>query len=141
MRGMKTLTIGNVAGKAGVNIETLRYYERRGLLPKPPRTGSGYRMYPGDAVTRVRFIKRAQELGFSLREINELLALRVRPRAGCADVLQRAEAKVADIEEKIGDLKRMKKALAKLMDACPGKGPLSDCPILDALDRNGGERP
>ena len=131
---MSALTAGKLAREAGVNVETLRYYERRGLLPKPPRTTSNYRLYPTDAARRVRFIKRAQELGFSLKEIQELLSLRASPRAGCADVLRHSRAKVRDIDDKVKALQAMRKALSKLMRACSGTGPTTACPILDALD-------
>lgn len=131
---MKGLTIGQVAKQAQVNIETIRYYERRGLVPEPPRRESGYRQYSPDTVARIKFIKRAQELGFSLKEIQELLALRVDPVMTSADIKRRAEAKLADIDAKLRDLKRMKTALMKLTAACRGRGPTSECPILDALE-------
>src|SRR5688572_27027868 len=98
---MNVLTIGQLAKRAGVNLETIRYYERRGLLSEPPRRASGYRQYRPDVVARIRFIKRAQELGFSLNEIHELLSLRVEAATVCSDVKQRAEAKVAEIEQKM----------------------------------------
>ena len=134
---MERLTIGKLAKQSEVNIETIRYYERRGLIPKPPRRESGYRQYPRDTVTRIQFIKRAKELGFSLREILELLSLRVDPATTCGDVKKRAEIKIADIEEKIRTLQRMKKALMKLTVECKGRGPVSECPILEALDTKG----
>jgi MerR family transcriptional regulator, copper efflux regulator len=118
-------------------LETVRYYERKGLLPAPPRTTSGYRAFPEDAVMRNRFIKRAQELGFSLREIGELLALKVSPGSTMADVRERAAAKVADIEEKIRALRSMKKTLEGLTAACCGVGAVSDCPILESLSSEG----
>src|SRR6516225_6755483 len=130
---MKALTIGQAARSAGVGIETVRFYERQGLLQEPPRRNSGYRQYPEDVVARLHFIKRAKELGFSLKEIKELLALRVDPDTTCADVRSRAEAKIADVEEKIKALHRIKKALVKLTAVCRGRGPTSECPILDAL--------
>src|SRR5919201_5193477 len=130
---MKALTIRQVARHAGVGIETVRFYERQGLLEEPARKDSGYRQYQGGVVARLRFIRRAKELGFSLREIKELLALRVDPATTCAEVKARAEAKVADIEGKIQALRRMKKALHKLTTACSGRGPTSECPILEAL--------
>jgi MerR family mercuric resistance operon transcriptional regulator len=130
---MERLTIGELAKRGGVNLETIRYYERRGLLPKPPRSPSGYRMFSSDSVRRVRFIKRAQELGFSLKEIKELLALRVTPGTTGADVRRRAEAKIADIEEKVQHLRAMKKALTGLTAACCGDGSISECPILESL--------
>lgn len=131
---MNALTIGRLARQAGVNLETVRYYERRGLLPRPPRSTSGYRLFPREAARRLRFIRRAQELGFSLREIQELLSLRISRKANAKDVRKRAEAKIADIEAKIKTLDSMKRALRKLMTNCPGCGPLSECPILESLD-------
>src|SRR5919206_4688117 len=127
------LTIGELAKRGRVNLETIRYYERQGLLPKPPRSPSGYRLFPSDSVRRVRFIKRAQELGFSLREIKELLTLRTASGATSADVRKRAEAKIADIEGKIETLRAMKKALARLTASCCGEGSVSECPILESL--------
>ncbi len=131
-----SLTIGKLARKAGINLETVRYYERRGLLPKPPRTASGYRLFPPDALQRLRFIRRSQDLGFSLAEIRELLALRVSPRKTSAEILKRAEAKIVDIERKIKSLESMRKSLRKLTISCAGCGPISECPILEGL---GGE--
>jgi MerR family copper efflux transcriptional regulator len=131
---MDGLTIGEVAERAGVHIETLRYYERRGLVAKPPRTLSNYRRYPQDAVRRVRFIKRAQEIGFSLKDIKELLSLQAAPEAGCAEVRAHAEAKIKAIDEKIGTLRAMKHALSTLVRECLGEGPLTDCPILQSLE-------
>jgi MerR family mercuric resistance operon transcriptional regulator len=132
---MNPLTIGQVARRAGVGVETVRFYERRGLLDRPARKGSGYRQYPEDVVARLRFIKRAKELGFSLREIAELLALRVEPSTTCAEVRERAAAKIADIAAKIESLRRMKEALVRVTNQCRGRGPTSECPILDALDK------
>ncbi len=131
---MKSLTIGQLADQAGVGIETVRFYERQGLLEEPARKDSGYRQYEAGVVARLRFIKGAKELGFSLKEVKELLALRVDPNTSCGDVKARAEAKIADIEEKIKTLRRMKKSLARLTTECGGKGSGSECPILDALD-------
>jgi Hg(II)-responsive transcriptional regulator len=131
---MSGLTIGEVVEQANVHIETLRYYERRGLVARPPRSASKYRRYPEDAVRRVRFINRAQELGFSLNDIQELLSLRAEPEAGCAEVRACAEAKMKDIEAKIGALTAMKYALSTLVSECSGQGPLSDCPILASLE-------
>ena len=128
------LTIGRVARSAGLAIDTVRYYEREGLLEKPARTASGYRHYRPDVVARLRFIRQAKELGFSLREIKELLSLRVQPDTTCADIRKRASRKIATVDRKIEDLQRIKNALAKLASACKGKGPTSECPILEALD-------
>jgi MerR family mercuric resistance operon transcriptional regulator len=132
---MEHLTRGRVAREGGVNIETIRYYERRGLLPKAGRLVSGYRAFQPEAVRRIRFIKHAQALGFSLKEIKELLSLRVTPRARCADVRARAEAKIGEIEEKIRALRAMKRTLKKLVSECmSGSAPATDCPILESLD-------
>lgn len=132
---MKSLTIGRLAKEAGVNLETVRFYERRGLLPRPPRSASGYRLFPADAARRLRFIRRAQELGFSLKEIGELLSLRVSRRTTSAAIRARAEAKIVDVEAKIETLESMKKTLRKLANSCDGCSPLAECPILDSLDR------
>ncbi len=131
---MTILTTGQLARQAGVNVETLRYYERQGLLPEPPRSPSGYRRYPREGVARIRFIKRAQELGFSLNEIGELLSLRHDANTTCNEVRERAENKIADINTKLGDLERMRRALVRLAESCPGQGPGEDCPILDYLE-------
>lgn len=131
---MDGLTIGQLAGAATVHVETLRYYERRGLLARPPRSISNYRLYPPDSVRRVRFIRHAQALGFSLKEIKELLALRAAPKSVCADVRTRATAKIADIEAKMRSLKAMRGALLTLVAECSGQGPATSCPILDALN-------
>ena len=128
------LKIGDVAAGGGVNLQTIRYYEREGLLPKPPRLASGYRMFPEQTVHRVRFIKRAQELGFSLAEIRDLLSIRVDPKKDCSDVQRLAKAKVADIEEKIRTLRSMKRVLRRLSELCRGSGPSSECPILESID-------
>jgi MerR family mercuric resistance operon transcriptional regulator len=130
---MTNMTIGKLAKQSGVGVETIRFYERKGLIEKPPRRESGYRQYPDETVRRVLFIKRAKALGFTLREIKELLALRIRPEATCGDVLHQAEAKIADIEERIMTLQRMKQALTTLTVACSGRGPASRCPILEAM--------
>jgi MerR family mercuric resistance operon transcriptional regulator len=132
---MEMITIGQLAIKADVNIETIRYYERRGLIPKPRRRESGYREYSDETTKRILFIKRAKDLGFSLKEVDELLSLKIAPGTTCSDVKSKAEEKMADIEEKINTLQRMKKALSKLSTACSGKGPASECPILEALEK------
>ncbi len=132
---MQYLTVGQLSKKAQVNIETVRYYERQGLIPKPPRRASGYRQYPLETVERIQFIRRAKELGFSLKEINELLALRLDENTSCSEVKRRAEDKISDIAEKIKSLQKMKKALVKLTMECTGKGPISECPILEALEK------
>jgi MerR family mercuric resistance operon transcriptional regulator len=103
-------------------------------MPEPPRRESGYRQYRLDSVARIRFIKRAQELGFSLKEISELLSLRIDPDTTCGDIKRKAELKVEDIERKIRTLQSMKRALTKLVSSCRGRGPTSECPILEMLD-------
>ena len=114
----------------------MRYYERRGLMPKPPRSASGYRLFPAEASRRLRFIRRAQELGFSLREISDLLSLRVSRTTTSAEIRARAEAKIADIEAKIRTLESMKKTLRKLTKVCARCVPAAKCPILESLDRD-----
>jgi len=131
---VEALTIGRLARLGGVNLETIRYYEREGLLQKPPRTPAGYRLFPSENARRLRFIKRAQELGFSLGEIRRLLALRMKPGTKRGDIRARTEAKIADIEQKILTLEAMKKALRKMTNRCDGCGPLAECPILESLD-------
>ena len=128
------LTIGQVAAAADVNVQTIRYYERRGLFAAARRTPSGYREYTDDAVTRLRFIKHAQALGFSLKEINELLALRVRHAAACDSVERRTRRKIELVEERIRDLQRMKQTLLRLATACVTRRATDDCPILEALE-------
>jgi MerR family copper efflux transcriptional regulator len=127
------MTIGQVASGAGVNVQTVRYYERRGLLPPPPRTESGYRQYNQETVPRLRFIKRAQELGFSLVEVSELLELRVEVGGTCAAVEARAQEKIAAVEQKIAELERIRVVLIELSNACDSRAPTSECPILRAL--------
>ncbi len=130
---MDNLTTGQLAKQANVNLETIRYYERRGLLPEPPRNESGHRRYPLDALRRTEFIKRTQSLGFSLNEISDLLSLTVGTGKTCADVKTRVEAKIKDVQEKIVDLKEIEQALMRLVDKCSGKGPVGQCPILEEL--------
>jgi len=134
---MEAIGTAEAAKRGGVGIETIRYYERHGLMPRAPRTHSGYRIFTEDAVTRLRFIRHAQELGFSLKEIKELLSLRIRPGSSCADVRRRAEAKTAEVEEKIRHLEAMRDALRQLARACSGQGPVSSCTIIQALYKEG----
>lgn len=129
-----TLKIGELARAADVGVETIRYYERRGLLAQPPRRTSGYRQYPPRAVRRVRFIRRAQALGFTLKEIEDLLALRVDDDRSCADVRALARAKLEDIERRVAELRQMGRALERVARRCRGRGPTSECPILEVLD-------
>jgi MerR family transcriptional regulator, copper efflux regulator len=131
---MRTMTIGKLAEAAGVNVQTVRYYERRGLLPEPHRTASGYREYPESDVARIGFIRRAQGLGFTLKEIDELLSLRMAPGTTPDQVRGRVEAKIADVEAKIAELERIRRALTQMAGACEVHGPLGDCPFLEALE-------
>lgn len=128
-----TLRSGQLARDAGVHVETLRFYEKRGLLPVPPRRPSGYREYPHEAVALVRFIQRAQDLGFTLQEIKELLTLRKVARATCGDVVVLARQKVGQIDSKLRDLRSIKLALTRLLADCTGTGPITSCPIIEAL--------
>lgn len=132
------LTIGALAQRAGVGIDTIRYYEREGLLPAPQRRASGYRDYGPDVVERLRFIRRAKDLGFTLQEIGELLALSTDRERGVHSVKQRAEVRLGEVEQRIRELQRMKRGLKQLIDACPGHGALEHCPILRALGSEDG---
>jgi MerR family transcriptional regulator, copper efflux regulator len=136
---MGSLTIGELAKHARVNRETVRYYERRRLLARPARSLSGYRMFPDEALRRLRFIRHAQALGFSLREIKELLALRIDSVDTCGRVRGRAELKIADIENRIRSLERMKRTLRGLVATCAQRGKTNACPILDSLEAPGEE--
>jgi MerR family copper efflux transcriptional regulator len=131
--GSETMTVGTAAKRAGVKIDTIRYYERRALLSKSPRTEAGYRTFTEETVQRVRFIKHTQALGFTLNEIKQLLALRLPPGKTCADVRSRTEAKIADLERKIRSLQDMKRALQQLVSACKSDGPVSKCSFLENL--------
>src|SRR5229473_6121810 len=128
------LTISKVATAADVNIQTIRYYERRGLIPTPRRTPAGYRQYAEEAVARLRFIKHAQELGFSLQEIQELLGLRVRHGAACDTVERKTRQKIEVVQQKIRNLQRMKRTLERLAAACAVRRPTAECPILEVLE-------
>ena len=133
---MESLTIGKVARGAGVNVETVRYYERRGLIERPSTRRGAYRVYPSETVGRIRSIKRAQRLGFSLDEIKELLVMRSDARARCGDVRLQAERKMAEIEEKIKALRAVRKSLGRLADACRRELPVTECPILKNLSES-----
>jgi MerR family copper efflux transcriptional regulator len=128
------MLIGALAEAAGVGVETIRFYEREGLLPEPLRSSSGYRLYDADAVRRVRFIRRAKALGFTLSETGELLELRVTDPLSCDDIAARARRKIAVIEDRIGELKRISGVLHELVQACADRDVTGECPILDALD-------
>lgn len=133
MTTQTALTIGRIAQSAGVAIDTIRFYEREGLLPEPRRLPSGYREYDQSAVSRLRFIRRAKDLGFTLEEIRELLALSADRHGGVEGVRERAAARLLAIDERIAELQRVRHGLSELVDACPGHGAPEDCPILKAL--------
>lgn len=129
------LTIGKVAQLSAVPIETIRFYERSGLVPKPSRSAAGYRQYRQDVVARLTFIQRAKALGFSLKEISELLALRIRNGRRCEHVQAKATAKLADVETKLNELQRIREALKCLLAECDSRNPTTDeCPILRVLE-------
>ena len=135
---MDAMTRSELAKKCGVNIETLRYYEKRKLLGPPPRSKSGYRLYSEEDAVKIRFIKNAQKLGFTLREIGDLLKLRVRQDAPSESVLIRVQNKLEEIEKKIHDLRSMKKTLQILAGRCQSEGPTRACPILASFESNRG---
>ncbi|MBI3452481.1 MAG: MerR family transcriptional regulator [Rhodospirillales bacterium] len=130
---MADMTIGRLAEIAGVGVETVRFYERKGLIDCPRRPQRGFRIYPDSAVGRIRFIRQAQDLGFTLREIDELLSLRADPATDCAKVWKQATIKLADVGDKIARLQRIKGALEELIAACPRRGALRACSIMEAL--------
>ncbi len=136
---MNGMTIGKLAKEAGVSNDTVRFYERCGLIEAPPRSVSNYRLYPEEDTARLRFIRRAKDLGFSLNEIKELLFLRYNSKTTKADIKQRVEAKTRDIRRRIQDLSRILTALEHLTESCDGHGPVSECPILDALEGQTGK--
>jgi Hg(II)-responsive transcriptional regulator len=134
MSGNGHMTRGEVARRAGVGPEAIRFYEREGLLPEPPRTPAGYRQYDDGAVARLRFIQRAKELGFSLSDVRDLISLRLDPEADCDDVKRRAEEKLVEIRGKIRDLSRMEVGLERLTEACEANAEKMECPLLQALE-------
>lgn len=134
MQTERTMTRGQLATAANVNAETIRFYEQKGLIPKPERTASGYRKYSDEFVVRIRFIKRAQTLGFTLKEILELLSLRLEPDSDRADIRRHVDGKIAEIDLKIVGLHRMKASLDALSACCSGRGPSKGCPILESLE-------
>lgn len=128
------MTIGQVADHLSLNVQTIRFYEREGLLPRLPRSAAGYRLFDAEAVKRIYFVKHAQEVGFTLREIGELLALRVSPDGSCNAVKQCATDKIAQLDERMKRLRKMKRTLQNLSAMCDDGRDVSDCPILEALD-------
>lgn len=131
---MTLLNIGQVAKQTGVTVETVRFYEKQGLIEAPQRSDSGYRQYPRETVKRVRFIQHAKEVGFTLKDISELLTLRQEPGTSCADIKIRAARKIEDIDKKIRELQRIREALGRMVMKCRGRGALSECPILEELE-------
>ena len=127
------MKIGELAQRAGVGIDTVRYYERQGLLPAPERMASGYRRYDQTDVARLRFIRRAKALGFTLVEIQELLALSGRRADDMGELKAAASEKLVDVEAKLAELTRIREGLRALVASCPGHGALEQCPILNAL--------
>jgi Hg(II)-responsive transcriptional regulator len=128
------MLIGQLAKRAGVHVETVRYYERRGLLPRPVRTASGYRTYEPAVVARLCFIKRAQGLGFTLHEVEELLALRAGDSAACELLGRRTREKTTLVRQKIRELLSLERSLSRLSAECEAQGPTGECPILHALE-------
>lgn len=128
------LTIGQVARKTGLTVETVRFYEKKGLILTPERSESGYRQYSPDTLKRLNFILRAKEVGFTLNDIAELLDLRRKPGTTCTDIKLRALGKMEDIEHKMKDLEKIHESLSQLVLRCTDTGKLSDCPILESLD-------
>jgi len=131
---MDSMTIGQLARQADVSVQTVRYYERRCLLPEPPRSPSGYRQYPGDALRRLRFIRRAQDVGFTLAEIEELLDLRTGTESQCREAESTAASAIERVDARMSELSRMKTALASLLDSCRNRAPAGDCPLIEALE-------
>lgn len=131
---MSNLTIGTLASESGVGIQTVRFYERKGLIRRPAKRAVGYRQYSPDDVKRIQFIKRRQELGFTLQEIKEILELNTSQRATCSDIQKKSSAKLKEIVEKIRDLQQMKRTLDKLSKACgDSKKAAAECKILDCF--------
>ncbi|HET9440289.1 MAG TPA: MerR family transcriptional regulator [Longimicrobiales bacterium] len=127
------LTVGKLASAAGVGVETIRFYEKRGLITQPVRRTSGYREYSDSDVVRLQFIKRAQGLGFTLKEIGELIQLEQDSRARCSDLQDRTEEKIRAVDEKLAELARMRSELVKLARSCAPDAPLAECQLMNCL--------
>lgn len=136
---MEGMTIGRLARMTGVSVETIRYYERRGLIEQPGKPVSGYRKYPVETEARVKFIRSAKELGFSLREIGELLALAEPSKVNRKGMRAKAEAKIAQIDAKVGDLLRLREELSGLVEACRSGRKTCRCPVMETFEQRGGE--
>ena len=131
------MRIGKVAAASGLPTGTVRYYERRGLIPVPPRSTSGYREYAADTVERLRFIRRAQDFGFTLQQISELLELRAGSASTCSAIEVRTRAKIEDVQRRIRELERLEMVLERLAESCAARTPSSDCPVLEMLSEEG----
>jgi Hg(II)-responsive transcriptional regulator len=130
----ETFTIGKLAAKAGVNVETVRFYERKGLIQKP-QSSTGYRKYPDSDAAKIKFIKKTQELGFTLKEAKELLDLRVDKAAKCSTVKNKTDVKIKEVEEKINYLLKIKNTLMKLSESCSSKDvSVTECPIIESFE-------
>jgi MerR family transcriptional regulator, copper efflux regulator len=138
---MRHMTVGQVARLAGVGVETVRFYEKNGLLEAPTRKASGYRVYDEGTIRRLQFIQRAKTIGFTLSEIRELLSLRTSSAEPCDDVRKQVEAKITEIEGKVALLLGMKQVLGRLLSSCDGRGGGTGCLVLEALDGSATEDP
>lgn len=139
---MRDLTIAKAAREAGVGVETIRFYQRRGLIEQPQKPkATGFRVYSPELVKRIKFIRQAQQIGFTLHEIQELLSLKADPAADCSMVRSQAVAKLAEVKRKIEQLRQIGSALEALIAACPGRGGLQACTILDTLEPDHGRAP
>ncbi len=131
---IERMTISKAAQSAGVGVETIRFYERKGLINQPPKpTAGGYREYPQETVEQISFVRQAQEIGFSLREIEELLSLRADPATDCAEVRDRARTKLDEVNHKMEQLRRIRDALEELIFTCPGRGAVKECTIMESF--------
>jgi MerR family transcriptional regulator, copper efflux regulator len=131
---MTNLSVGQLAREGNVHLETVRYYERKGLLPSPARKKSGHRVYGPQALQRLRFIKRTQALGFALAEIKELLALRIDPKQPCGKVIEQIDDKTAEVRAKIAALRAIERTLKRMKESCEGRCSVGECPILSTLE-------
>jgi len=131
---MTFLSIGQIAERTGLTVETVRFYEKKTLINEPQRSPAGYRQYPPETVRRVQFIQNAKNVGFTLKDIGELLALARNPGTSCGDIKQRATQKIEEVDHKIRELQRIHDALGRMITKCDGRDDLSECPILEELE-------
>ncbi|MBE9516508.1 MAG: MerR family DNA-binding transcriptional regulator [Proteobacteria bacterium] len=134
---MSSLTIGQVARQADISVETIRFYEQKGLIPKADRTESGYRQYQTATINLLKFIQRAKGVGFTLNDISDLLTLRADPDSCCADIMVRAKIKLEEIDNKIIELTRIRDSLQDMTSNCNGNDDVSDCPIIESFENTG----